>query len=240
MERTYDFGSYNEGSNPSGIVYFGKGNFMTFEEHLKEQARIDREYLRERFEKADLKYLQKMVKEDEELRNFLFTKLKDLPSSYRYLFPTRDFKKAQNKTLYKIMKETILQSDFFEVLISRDERQVPLGWFACFLHLGSVCDIGMISFNRSKQENIVFMKDILKKVDEMYNYYPFVSWVCNPENPFIKHYIRAVIKYKGDVTKLENGDIQFFISKRLPRRESNLEITFSKEILEKARYYRNI
>ena len=203
---------------------------MTLTEHLKEQRKLNLQYLRERFEQIDLKYLRTMIKEDESLRDFLLTKLKDLPS-YRYLFSTQDFKKYQNKTLYDIMKDVILQNESFEVLISKDERQIPLGWFAYTVYMGSVCGIRMFAFNRTKQENIVFMRDVLEKVEEMYNKYPFVAWTSNPENPFIKHYIKAVIKYKGMVDKLDNGDILFTISKRMPQEESNLEAVFGKAFL---------
>ena len=156
----------------------------------------------------------------------------------------KDMDLYMNNTLLDIMQQTDMvkqrgyMGNVFEVLYSYNEEDAPIGWFSFYYEGSTVNNIKMFSFGTN---DFTFMRDVKKKFFEILDRFDIVTWGSNQTNPFIKHYIRAIMEYNGSCYLDDNGAIMYTINKYEPNKDfSNLEEIFDREMLRKAGYYKKM
>lgn len=199
--------------------------------------------LLEAFKSQEISILDKEIEDYPEIKKLLNTKLKDMENNPKYkkylnLAMPSDREKLKNHTLHDMMVLTVNAKPYnidgeFDILYSYN-KEYPIGWFT-YYHSSTnllATSIKMFSFGTN---DLTFMKDVKKKFNEICDYYVGIEWTSVKTNPFIKHYIKAMIKYKGKCFEIEDGEgIKFIIDKRNPCNDySFLESIFSEEILNK-------
>ena len=192
--------------------------------------------LKEKLEKYNLEGFEQELEKNLKLKNFLLKPFKDLPDNYKYLFNSADRKNFENYNLLQVMESTILFSTDFEMFISRDGEERPLGWLAYLSANGMISNIKMFAFNNSKAENITFMKDVKKRFLELCEKNNHIEWTADINNPFTKHYIRAILLYRGRIFKEPEDNLRFIIRKNDPCIDySYLENIFDPELLRRVK-----
>lgn len=200
--------------------------------------------LLEAFRSHEIDVLDRQIEEYPEIKRLLNTKLCDMEGDLKYekylnLIMPSDREELKNYTLHDMIELTVTAKPYnmegtFEMLYSYN-GEYPLGWFA-YYHSDSnllATAIKMFSFGTN---DLTFMKDVLKKFDEICNIYVGVEWNSVKTNPFIKHYIKAMIKYHGRCREIANGDgILFTIDKRNPCKDYLfLKDIFDEDVLRKS------
>ena len=202
---------------------------MTIQEYLKKYK------LQEKFENYELEQFRQELESYPDLKDWLSLPLREVGGNYWYLLSEEDRETYQNKTLLEFMEGTYLSSSNFEMLISK-ENDKPLGWLAYIKFGHSIYNIKMFAFNGISGPT--FMKDVKGKFQEFCRTMDIIEWTAELDNPFVKHYVKAILKYRGWVEKLEGKTLKFLIYRYNPCTNfSYLENIFSEEILQKAGYF---
>lgn len=201
---------------------------------------IDR--LIESFQHKGFDEFAKEIEKYPDIKRLLNTKLKDMnsiPDYQRYLnliLPTERECFAEN-TLFDLIKYSMIPIPLnsktrYEVLFSYN-NEYPIGWFCYKIVNNNVDAIKMFSFG---MDDWVFMRDVRDKFDEVIRSYDKITWEAVKDNPFIKHYIKAIIRYGGvcepDIE--DDSGIVFIIDKEKPNKDfSFLKEMFDEDLLKK-------
>lgn len=180
-----------------------------------------------------------------EIEKLVNMKLKDMVGTkyenYTHLLVPAIRDKFSNNTLLQVMEYTEQSPDFnrkkeFEILYSYNDKEEPIGWFCYSKNAISVSNIKMFSFGTN---DITFMRDVKERFLDLLKNYKSISWDSTVDNPFAKHYIKAIIDYNGYCYQDDDGSVVYYINKDNPNNDfSNLENIFDNELLKKAGYYK--
>lgn len=194
----------------------------------------------ENFKSQELAEFDRTIEKYPDIKELLFTKLKDMEKNLKYqkylnlILPSERFY-FRDRTLHELidysMTNRFLNHHSGYVVLYSYNKEYPVGWF-CYHYAGEdVKSIKMFSFGTN---DLTFMKDVKKEFDNICQKYSRIEWIAVKANPFIKHYIKAILKYKGRCSDLEGEGISFVIDKKYPNEDfSNLKDLFSGEILNK-------
>lgn len=194
----------------------------------------------EKFNSRPLEEFDKEIEKFPEIKKLLHTKVGDMVGTkyecYLNLLMPSDREFFKDNTLHDLMEYTIKAKPLhtrsnYEILYSYND-DIPIGWFY-YHYLGDRVDvIKMFSFGTG---DITFMRDVRDKFDEICREYNRIDWVAVKANPFIKHYIKAMVKYQGTCMEIEDGKgVMFTIDKHNPCKDySFLKDIFDEDFLRK-------
>lgn len=205
----------------------------------------------ESFKKMTLTDFQKNLYKYPDVEKLLDMTIEDMKGTryekYAELLLPNDREYLKDKSLFDLMLVSANSRLFhvenrLEVLYSYNDKEEPVGWFCYEIDRHNskrIENIKMFSFGTN---DISFMRDVKEKFLELIGNYDTVSWVSTKTNPFLKHYIRAILEYNGSCSlDKENSEVIYTIDKNNPNDDfSNLEEIFDKEMLRKSGYYKKI
>lgn len=204
------------------------------------QEQIDR--LIESFHHKGFDSFVKEIDNYPDIKRLLDTKLKDMETIPEYqrclnlVLPTEREFFADNTLLdlikYSMIPMPLNSKSKYEALFSYN-KEYPIGWFCYKTTNNNVDAIKMFSFGT---DDWVFMRDVRDKFDNIIETYDRITWEAVKDNPFIKHYIRAIVKYGGVCEPDDEDDrgVVFTIDKDKPNKDfSFLKEMFDEDFLKK-------
>lgn len=204
------------------------------------QEQIDR--LIESFHYKGFDDFVKEIENYPDIKKLLNTKLKNMETILEYqrylnlVLPTEREFFADNTLLdlikYSMIPMPLNSKSKYEVLFSYN-KEYPIGWFCYKIVNNNVDAIKMFSFGT---DDWVFMRDVRDRFDEILETYNKITWEAVKDNPFIKHYIRAIVKYGGRCEPDNEDDrgVVFIIDKDKPNKDFFfLKSMFDEDLLKK-------
>ena len=170
------------------------------------QINSNNELIKSSLSRCDISELDKQIKEDDNLRQLLYTPANELPEKYLFLL-TETFPRISRFTLYDLIEFTIGYKDTVSYFSKAGNKII--GW--CGYHISKrfngVDEIKMFSFDLNRP-NPVLLRDLKNLVDKLITEYSFVSWGAVPENPANQIYEQALLEYKNkgfDIKKTQDN-----------------------------------
>ena len=156
---------------------------------------------------CNMNELDEQIKNDDELRQFLYTPASELPQQYLYLI-TEIFPEALKYTLYDLIEFTAAYRDTVSYFSKAGNKIV--GW--CGYHISKDADgiervdeIKMFSFDLTKP-NPVLLRDLQNLLNDLLKRYLSVSWTAVKENPANRIYESVLDEYKQEGFQVKTND----------------------------------